>query len=900
MKKIRASFCLIFIILFACSPKKNTWTSRAYQGFAVKYNVGFNAVNSFNEAQNALILANTDDYSDVLPLYPTVNKETTSSISSQLNTTIEKCRKAIKLHSIRSKPTSKPMGMSDKEFRAYREQEEFNPQIPKAWLLMGKAEYYKADFVEAIATFNYILRHYPENPNILYGAQLWKLRTYTDMGWLHEAESHFSQIKSSNIPTSLRPTYMAFAANLMLNLKRYSEAIGYLEDAIDKSQNKYEKARFGFVLAQLYEREKNNDKARQYYIEAQRLATNYEMIFNARLRAAALERNTKKSLKTLQRMALSSNNKTYLDQIYYAIGNKYLEDNKLDKAIESYKTAMAKSTRNGIDKAQVALRIAELYYDKKEYILSGLYYDSVIVIMPNTHKEYKKAENRSQTLSELAQNYNTVQLQDSLLRLSAMPEAAQRKIIDEIIKKLIEADKKRAKDSTDRAALEVADKASGISFDPLSSNMIGRGSNEWYFYNTSSLKQGKADFKKRWGNRPLEDSWNRLVKTPTANNIEGSEASNKTDTNITTAKDSTTQDKYSPEYYLAQIPATEQSKQIANQLIATALYNMGNIFYTKMNDINSADSTYRTFQSRFPTDERKAETYFIEYQINGKLNLPDEQEVFRRKLLTEYPTSKYAVILADTNYANNVRKMLLVQDSLYRTTYEAYIGGKLQKVRDNYASMNQQFPMSEHLPKFAFLDALSAAKLGLKDTMESRLDTIISKYPDSEVTPISKDILALVRQGRKQQAATQVTENINERRSQEAKNEIDSIKKDVEKFSSNIAERHNILLIPTKADKKIMNDMLYDLAAYNFNKFMVKDFDFDILKLGRKEILVISGMDSLDEGNWYKRLIETDSNFAGKNLLINFDIVIISDTNLSQIKTEENLSNYLRFNSTNK
>ena len=134
MKKIRASFCLIFIILFACSPKKNTWTSRAYQGFAVKYNVGFNAVNSFNEAQNALILANTDDYSDVLPLYPTVNKETTSSISSQLNTTIEKCRKAIKLHSIRSKPTSKPMGMSDKEFRAYREQEEFNPQIPKAWL----------------------------------------------------------------------------------------------------------------------------------------------------------------------------------------------------------------------------------------------------------------------------------------------------------------------------------------------------------------------------------------------------------------------------------------------------------------------------------------------------------------------------------------------------------------------------------------------------------------------------------------------------------------------------------------------------------------------------------------------------------------------------------------------
>ena len=159
----------LFIVFFvaSCSTKNNTWLSRGYQSFATKYNIRHNAVGAFDEGQAMLIVATQDNYSEVITLYPPVNQSTGNMVASQMNTTIEKCRKAIKLHSIRSKPKHKPLGMSSANYRKFKNQEEFNPQIPKAWLLLGKAEFYKAEFIEAVSAFNYVINHYPEKEDLV-------------------------------------------------------------------------------------------------------------------------------------------------------------------------------------------------------------------------------------------------------------------------------------------------------------------------------------------------------------------------------------------------------------------------------------------------------------------------------------------------------------------------------------------------------------------------------------------------------------------------------------------------------------------------------------------------------------------------------------------------------------
>ncbi|MDR0829101.1 MAG: hypothetical protein LBN95_03195 [Prevotellaceae bacterium] len=888
---IFSAIILLSGLFIACSTKKNTGLSRGYQGFATKYNVKFNAQNQYDDGIKALRAANQDDYSAILPMFPAVNKETGGAISSQMNITVEKCRKAIKLHSIRTKPTKKPVGMSDEKYREFRVQEEFNPQIKTAWLLLGKAEFHKADFIGAVGDFNYLIRHFSQATATVCEAKLWVAHSYAEMDWLYEAENTLQNIDENSIPNSLNGTFAAFKADILLKQKRYKEAIPFLSVAVKHEKDKYLLARFEFILGQLYELSGQNALATEHFLKAKSKAQSYEMLFNAELRANEAEKNSAKAIKNLQKMAKNSNNKNYLDQIYYAVGNQYLKSSNEPKAIENYQKAMELSTRNGLEKALVALKLADLFYAKQDYIASAPYFDSVVKLMPNTHIEYKRSEKSAEILGELVQNYNTVQLQDSLLHLSTMSETEQLKIIDKIIVDLIEQEKQAAKDSADRAALAVAkgfDRADG--FEPLPGTAT---SAEWYFYNSSLVSRGKREFDNKWGRRILEDNWRRTnkVSTQTFSMASGDLAENDT---TSTENDTIITDKHDPAYYLAQIPKTDEQKNFALSQIATALYNMGGIFLIKLQDDPKADGTYREFQRRFGADDRKCETYYYVYQISGRANKDDEKVVFRDKIITEFPQSKYAAMLIDPNYAAKMAQFIQIQDSIYAATYSAYTSGNFNIVNENYDKMAQNFPLSELMPKFAFLHSLVIGKTGSRDDFEVSLNGLLEKFPESDVAPMSRDILALMLQGREK--STEIsTQSLNDLRDKETKAEIEEIKKSVGNFSANTSENHNLLIISNISNRTLINNILYDIAAYNFNKFLIKDFDFDIRKIENKDILIISGMETEEEAKWYKNLLFTDNSFAGKESLKDFSVIIISDSDLQIIGEGRSLEEYIKF-----
>ncbi|MDR1544223.1 MAG: hypothetical protein LBS50_07460 [Prevotellaceae bacterium] len=886
-----AMIFLLSSLFVACSTKKNTSLSRGYQGFITKYNVQFNAKTQYKDGIAALRAANKDDYSAILSMFPVVDKETGGAISAQMTTTVEKCRKAIKLHSIRKKPTKKPLGMKDAEYQEFKIREEFNPQIKLAWLLLGKAEFYKADFMGAIGDFNYLSRHYSFATATVCEAKLWVARAYAEMGWLYEAESALQNINENSIPTSLNGTFAAFKANILLKQKRYKEAIPFLIVAIDKEKDKYLLARFEFILGQLYELSGQNSLATEHFLKAKSKAQNYEMLFNAELRAYESEKNSAKAIKSLKKMAKSSNNKNYLDQIYFAVGNQYLRNDNEPKAIEYYRLAMEKSTRNGLEKALVALKLGDLYYAKQEYILSAPLYDSVVKMMPNTHIEYARAEKSAEILGELVQNYNVVLLQDSLLALSEMTEEEQLKIINKIIENLIAEEKQAAKDSADRAALAVArsfDREDGFDT-PLPGTM---SSADWYFYNSSLISHGKREFENKWGRRILEDNWRRTNKVSvSANNFETDTLENADE--LSQLLDTVATDKHEPAFYLAQIPKTEAQKNSALLQIADALYNMGGIFLTKLQDDKKADETYRIFQNRFPADDRKCETYYYVYQILGRIK-DGEQANFRDKIIDECPESKFAIMLKNPDYAEKMSKLIQIQDSLYAETYKAYTTAKFGVVEQNYQMMSQDFPLSDLMPKFTFLYSLVVGKTGSREQFEAELNALVAKYPDSDVTPMSRDILALMLQGREKSETVSAT-TLNDLRNKETTEEIETIKASAGNFTANISEPQNLIFIPKIANKTLINNLLYDVAAYSFNKFLIKDFDFEIKKIDKKDALVISGIESEEEAKWYKNLLFTDTAFAGLDYLSDFTILTISDSNLQILGQGKSLEEYLKF-----
>ena len=109
-------------------------------------------------------------------MYAVRNKSTAAMGKSNFETAIEKCEKAIKLHSIKARPKSNVNKRKTAKEKAYMARKEFNPFLRHAWLLMGKAQFQQGNFIEAASTFNYISGLYAGQPEIVSVARAYLAR----------------------------------------------------------------------------------------------------------------------------------------------------------------------------------------------------------------------------------------------------------------------------------------------------------------------------------------------------------------------------------------------------------------------------------------------------------------------------------------------------------------------------------------------------------------------------------------------------------------------------------------------------------------------------------------------------------------------------------------------------
>ncbi|MBQ2170419.1 MAG: hypothetical protein II448_01595, partial [Paludibacteraceae bacterium] len=510
--KYKISNVLIFgLILSSCSTQKNTWATRSFHQTKVKYNILYNGNLAYDEGLKAIRDANEDDYTQVLPLYPVSNHRAAEASVSHMDRTIEKCRKCIKLHSIKSKPKRNPKKANDPKYKLWLQSEEFNNQMHRAWMRLGEAEFHKGDFLGAVSTFNYIINHYKNDADIQAQCQLWIARAYAEMGWQYEAEDMLNRVQLDALSRRHAKLYSAVKADVLLKGKQYHSALPFVKLAMPYEKRRIYRPRFAYVLAQLCEMEGRREEAIQSYRSVVRMAPPLEMEFNARLRMAEL--GGKSAIKKLRTMTHQSKYKDRLDQLYGAMGNIYLASKDTVKALEMYEKAIAESTQAGFAKAAVLVRAGDIYFGQRAYVKAQPCYREAATILTAENDDYPRVRQRSEVLDELIVSYTQAELQDSLQRLSRLTEAEQRAIVDQIIADLIELEKNDSVNSAQQER-ELARGDDG----PRSvntANMLGGGGaqkGEWYFYNPQLIKQGQQEWRRRWGNRPLEDNWRRQNK----------------------------------------------------------------------------------------------------------------------------------------------------------------------------------------------------------------------------------------------------------------------------------------------------------------------------------------------------------------------------------------------------
>lgn len=895
MKKI-LYILVIGLIITGCSTQKNTKASRAYHQMCTNYNVGFNAENAYIEGQKEINKSAKDDFTQLIEMYPISYKENQTVATSQMERTIEKCRKAIKKHSITKKPKRNKDKWKEPKYQYFYNQEEFVHGVKEAWILLGKAELHKGDFLGAASTFGYIQRHYPSDPEIVCEARIWQARAYGEMDWVYEAWQVFDQIKENDVVKRLNADYAEVKAFLLMKDKNYKEAIPYLQLATKKENNKYLSSRFNYLLGQLYLEQNQVDKATESFKLAVRQSQTYSMEFNARLMMLQCnDESWQKNVKKLKRMAKNYNNKDYKDQIYTVVGNIYLNHKDTAEAIEAYKTAIEESTRGGVEKAAVLITLGDLYYSQKEYIDAHPCYQEASGILNAEHPDYKRVMKLGEALGELAVNYNTVELQDSLQHLSTLTEEEQLKIVEKIIEEV-----KKEEEEAARLAKEAETKGFEESTRPSMSMPTLGGAKDWYFYNQQLKTQGAQQFKQKWGKRVLEDNWRRANKVSTAPDMnEELEMGNEKldeDGNPIVSDEQKVDDgvpaHHTPEYYLAQIPKDSADIAASNVAIADALYAMAVIYDEKLKDLPMSLETYQEFQRRFAKDSRELEGYYSSYRICGKLDDKDEQETYRQRIITEYPESKYAAVLSQPDYLERTKEMLALQDSLYADTYLAYSKGNFNTVFANYDNMAKNYSMSSLMPKFAFLNVLSIGKTQPEEPFYQALTELVEKYPQSDVTPMCKDILALMSQGREAQQGT-THGSILEKREELAQEEMVDEELKNATFSSEKKTPHYLLLIPRNENVNL-NSLLYDLAAFNFTKFMVKDYDLAKRSVGGVTYIAV-GTESFEETEWYERTMLAEPILQGRITLDQVDRVIISEENLKLIEQGKTWEEYKEF-----
>ena len=394
---------VVGMLMAACSAHKNTARSRFWQSFNAKYNTYYNGSQAYIDGALEKEKGNKDNFTEMLPLYTVGNKESRSLGKGNFDRTVEKMEKAIKQHSIKAKPDwnkSRRKTQKDKDWLARRE---YNPFLWKAWLLMGKAQYQKGDFDEAAATFSYMSRLYLTQP-MQYGlARAWLTRCYLELDWLYDAEDVIRNQKRDSIHYKAQDEWDATYAHYYLKTGELEKAVPYLRKTIKHEHRKTQKAREWFLMGQALGTLGKRQEAYKAYQKAIRQNPPYELEFNARIAQTEVmaKGNYKKMISTLKRMARSDNNKDYLDQVYYAIGNIYLMQNDTTQAIAAYEKGNEKATRSGIEKGVLLLKLGDLYWEMEKYNDAQRCYGEAIGLLDKDRPDYEELSKRSKVLDEL-------------------------------------------------------------------------------------------------------------------------------------------------------------------------------------------------------------------------------------------------------------------------------------------------------------------------------------------------------------------------------------------------------------------------------------------------------------------------------------------------------------------
>ena len=913
--KAKKSYILIAVValvalLASCSTEKNTSRSRWWHSFNARYNTYYNGSVAYIDASLEKENGNKDNFTEMIPMYTVGNKKSRELGKANYDKAIEKCEKAIKLHSITKRPEwTKSRRKTERDIE-WLSRKEYNPFLWKAWMLMGRSQFFQGAFDEAASTFSYMCRLYATQPAIYGRARAWLAKSYIEQDWLYDAEDVIRNMQRDSIHWRAQKEWDFTYADYYIHTGDYDKAIPYLKKSIDHEMRKKQKARLCFLLGQLYAATGKNAEAYKAFKSVVRKNPPYELEFNARIAMTEVmgASQAKKMVGKLKRMAASDKNKDYLDQVYYAIGNIYLAQKDTMNAISNYEKGNKKATRSGIEKGVLLLKLGDLYWQQEKFSDAQRCYGEAIGLLDKDRKDYEQLSARSKVLDELVPYTDAIHLQDSLQALAKMSEKDRNAAIDRVIAELKrqEKEQKRLEDEKNAQQTMQRNGAMGNRNNTNRNNTAQTQQNNrqnavWYFYNAMAVQQGKQAFEKLWGKRENTDNWQRVNKTVVGNlngdaDMELTEEqkdsiakAEQAQDSLEQLKDSAQNDPHKREYYLVQIPFTEDQVATSNLTIMDGLYNSGVIFKDKLDNLDLSKKQFTRLETQYPDFEQKADMYYHLFLLYSRLGQHDVAAGYVEKLKAEYPENQWTILLTDPYFKENAQFGVHIEDSLYAATYDAFKADRLSEAKANAQISATRFPLGENRDKFLFIGGLAKLNDGDSKGCVDDMKAVVEKFPQSKLAEMAGMIVNGVNAGKPLHGARFDLGDVWTRRTAVLA-DSDSINAKTFDAERNTEFVFMLAYVPDSVDE---NKLLYQMAKVNFTHYVVRNFDLAIEDANGLRRMVVRGFRNYDEALQYARGLAEQAGL--QQLLSGCKAIVISDKNLPLLGTNFSYADYQDF-----
>ena len=850
------------MILVACSTKKNSFVTRNWHAVNTEYNTLYNGGLALETGINELKSGYTDNFWELLPIERMqVLEETSLPGQKPKNANFEraetKATKAIQKHS---------MNIAGKEK---------NMQMDEAHLMLGQARYYDQRFIPALEAFNYILYKYSNSGNIN-EAKIWREKTNIRLENDALAVKNLKKlIKNHKLDKQVLADANAILSQGYINLEQKDSAIAPLKIALKATRSKEEKARYHFILGQLYESQKYNDSAFTEYQEVidmkRRSPRRYTIQSHAK--QASLANNTQDTIVFLEKYAKlikDRENRGFLDVLNFQVAEFYNKLNNKGNAIKYYNKSLRAPSNDSYLQATSYRKLATIYFDKSKYPTAGKYYDSTLTKLVKKNREYFSILKKRENLEDVIKYEGIVQYNDSILNIASMTDAQKTeyyesyiskiKAIDDALK-LAEAKKLEAANSAgiqDIVTVATDDKLglSGNTMPPAPKSdfkvVSGNSANQFYFYTPSTVAFGKLEFKKRWGKRPLKENWRLSQSAEDLKIVEENAVSENNNTLI-----EATPEKYKADFYIKQIPTSQVVLDSLFKQRNFANYQLGVIYKEKFQELALSASKFELLLQSQPEERLILPSMYNLYKIYEIIN-KEKAEIVKNEIISKYLNTRYAQILSGKIIEENA--IAGTPTEIYKSVYKQFKNQEYFAVLNTINQSLTQFAGDDLIPKFELLKANTIGKLRGINEYRKAINDVALNYPNSEEGKQAENIM-----------------NVNVPQLEQLAFKNDSLSTSW-KLLYKVGNRDDI------ATKTLMEKINKYIVEKKYDQFSLS---YDVFT-ETENFVVIHGISSTDFARFFKTILKET-----KEIKIEQPAQIISTHNYTVLQVKKNYDQFL-------